>query len=363
MFEEEKNGFKKFRGQLMTAMACNPRFFQTSLTGTLECHRAAILEWFATLNKIVEGLYYLIICTCGGGVRGTEFSHLLYRNEPGHRRHLFIVNGSVTIITEYTKTTSVAGVGKTVARTPSPEVGGLCLLVFGVIFHVAGHIGNHAGILQASMAERYLSEMFIKDGNQVNSDKLSKVVGSYTANAFGFELRQADFRQLMTALQVAFVGTNVLDAEDEENTSTNIVTLHKLFARTVAVDRAAYAIDDRTAETRLSFDLFAEMQRVSFLWHEVIGQLHQELEKQNIHRDSEDLPTEEAAKHLKMVIKGNFDRLSQRFDELFKTWAGKLREGVHTDLQGVRANVVERLKLRLQERMASSMGKTGDNLK
>ncbi|KAK1216765.1 hypothetical protein PQX77_020604, partial [Marasmius sp. AFHP31] len=35
MFEEEKNGFKKFRGQLMTAMACNPRFFQTSLTGTL----------------------------------------------------------------------------------------------------------------------------------------------------------------------------------------------------------------------------------------------------------------------------------------------------------------------------------------
>ncbi|KAL0058438.1 hypothetical protein AAF712_014899 [Marasmius tenuissimus] len=334
LFAVAENGFKIHKIEFLNWMCNNKKFCLQSDTGRVEYRKGALCEWFETLNEVICGLYYLILCTGGGGARGTEFENLLFTNETRQHRNLFILNGSLTIITDYIKTQSLTGAGKTIARTPAPAVGRLAILVYGVVSYVAATIGADSGFLSATEARAYLHHMFLRSGTPLISADFSKIVAQFNRHAVGYDLKLADFRQLMTALQVAFVGASIADPLDTENPT--IATVHSLFGRTVAVGRAHYAKDQASAATRLASDLLTEMQAISFQWHKVIGLSRLSAVEEN--EDIDGLPMEtSASKIISQITKGIQSKLEEH-DTALKNILGIVQD-VRDDIQGLKSDM------------------------
>ncbi|KAJ3924737.1 MAG: hypothetical protein NXY57DRAFT_1044686, partial [Lentinula lateritia] len=175
-FEESENGLQELRPRLLNHLIEDPKLF-TAVDEKLIPKNGAILRWFSELDDIVRGLYYLICTTWGGGSRGTEIEHLLYANHPRNLRNVFIINGLLTIVTEYQKTQSIAGAGKLIARTPAFQVNRLLILVLGVAYWAAGYIGCYIGMDKLN-CQRYFYEVFVVTGVSMESKDFSKVLGS-----------------------------------------------------------------------------------------------------------------------------------------------------------------------------------------
>ncbi|KAJ4478861.1 hypothetical protein C8J55DRAFT_561224 [Lentinula edodes] len=175
-FEEAENGFQQFRPRLLDHLSQDPKFFTTVGERTI-AKNGAILGWFSELDEIVRKLYYLISTTWGGGSRGTEIERLLYSNSPRNTRNVFVINGLLTILTEYQKTQSLTGAGKLIARSPAFRVNRLLILILGVAYWAAGYIGCRIGMDKGN-CQRYFYEVFVLTGKPMESKDFSKVLGS-----------------------------------------------------------------------------------------------------------------------------------------------------------------------------------------
>ncbi|KAJ3878219.1 hypothetical protein F5051DRAFT_439914 [Lentinula edodes] len=173
-FEEPENGLQEHRPRLLNHLIEDPKLF-TAVDEKLIPKNGAILKWFGELDDVVRGLYYLVSTTWGGGSRGTEIEHLLYANHPRNLRNVFIINGLLTIVTEYQKTQSIAGAGKLIARTPAFHVNRLLILVLGVAYWAAGYIGCYIGMEKLN-CQRYFYEVFVLTGKSMESKDFSKVL-------------------------------------------------------------------------------------------------------------------------------------------------------------------------------------------
>ncbi|KAJ3839416.1 P-loop containing nucleoside triphosphate hydrolase protein [Lentinula raphanica] len=216
----------------------------------------AVFQWFNELDEIVKGLYYLICTTWGGGARATEVEYTLYANYPDKQRNVYYINGLLTIVTEYSKTQSITGAGKLVARTPAYQVNRLLVLVLGLAFWAAGYIGCHVGMAKES-CERYFYEVFVLTGHSMTSKKFSDVLGSFNSANIGVNARQADFRQLMACMLISATSTNFLDTEDED---PNVIAAHESFGHSLDTGRAHYGLES-TASIGLAPDAVAHMQQ------------------------------------------------------------------------------------------------------
>ncbi|KAL0563946.1 hypothetical protein V5O48_018111 [Marasmius crinis-equi] len=323
LFEIDKNGFKTHRMRFLGWMCNNPKYVARSESGEA-VGKKAFWDWLGKLDEVMASLYYLILSTGGGGARGTEFENLLYANEPLQQRNIFIVNGLVTNIAHYSKSLALTGHLKRVLRTPDPIVSQYTLLVYGVASFATGSIGFETELMERANAQRYFYHMFLKDGKPLNISQFSKIVGDFNAHAVNVEMKIADYRQFMTAIQVAFVGSAILDPQSEKN--LNIRATHALFGRTVAVGRASYGADDKTAAFGFSDDLHSEMQRISLAWHEVIGLAHPQLVSRQLSMGTNGLPTQES---------------SQAFAEKITKALGQQIEALGEKLQAQLLNVKE----------------------
>ncbi len=78
----------------------------------------------------------VLSCNCdvgGRGARGTEAA-LIQHSNMVNNRHVFVFNGMLTIITNYSKTQSIQGHGVCVARCPSFAVSRLLLLLVTTVY-------------------------------------------------------------------------------------------------------------------------------------------------------------------------------------------------------------------------------------
>ncbi|KAJ3884263.1 hypothetical protein GG344DRAFT_84301 [Lentinula edodes] len=155
-FEEAENGLLELCPRLLNHLIQDPRLFTTVDEKPLPTN-GAILKWFGELDDVVRSLYYLISTTWGGGSRGTEIEHLLYANHLRNLCNIFVINGLLTIVTEYQKTQSVAGAGKLMAYTPAFQVNRLMILVLGVAYWAAGYLGCFIGMDKLN-CQRYFYE-------------------------------------------------------------------------------------------------------------------------------------------------------------------------------------------------------------
>ncbi|KAF5390736.1 hypothetical protein D9757_004567 [Collybiopsis confluens] len=237
---------------------------------SLVANRSKINQWFAELETVVHGLYYLVVTTWGGGARGTETEKLLYANHPRNTRNVFFINGFLTIITEYSKTQSIKGAGNLLARIPAFQVSRLLILVLSLVYPAAGYINCYLGADKLSCSP-YFYEMFVLRGKSMTSDNFSKVLGEYNKINAGVELKLADFRQFMACVLISSTHSNFTELKDEDD---NVQAAHQSFNHSVETGRKHYGLDDVGQGTRIAPDAIAHMQQVSLRWHAFMGMLH-----------------------------------------------------------------------------------------
>jgi hypothetical protein len=230
---------------------------------------ANMREWLALLDELVKVIYFAIVCTMGGSARGTEFDHLQYKIHDNSQRNLYVLNGLVTIITEYVKTRSHHGHGQLIARTLPWQLGCLVLLIYGVIFPAASHIAAYA--LDRESAESYLSYVFVLRGRVMQSKDFTKVIHSLTSQLFDISMGLRQFRQTMAIILVNFskIDFGDLDPEDED-----LQEIHHMFGHSSSTAAKHYAIQYTDTTRELSHTMIASSQRVCLRYHAAIRLSH-----------------------------------------------------------------------------------------
>jgi hypothetical protein len=212
-------------------------------------------------------MFYLVVSTWGGGARGTECNHLKFEVDGQGDRHLYILNGLVTISTTYVKTASIQGHGKLIARCPSHAVSRLLLVVLGVIYPAAAMLSTY--VMPIDKAKTYLSYIFVQNGSVMDTDKFSHSISDITLRYIGLGMGMRDWRQVMSTMlvNIARVDFGSADQEDHE-----LAAIHHAFGHSQSVAETHYALQTTNALTEISHTAVASMQRVSKRWHSTIGQ-------------------------------------------------------------------------------------------
>ncbi|KAJ3739128.1 hypothetical protein DFH05DRAFT_1595951 [Lentinula detonsa] len=321
LFMEESNGLKVFRQRLLDHLVNHSSLFGKS-SGKVVAKRAHIREWFYELDEVMHGFFYVIVATWGGGARGTEMEHLLYANLPGRTRSAFLLNGLYTIFTEYSKTQSIKGHSKIVARTAAYQVNRLLILVLCCCHYAAGYIGCFVG-MGKERASRYFYEIFVCSGRTMLADDFSDVLGEYNTSTMGVELKLADFRQFMACVLISSTSSGFLTLEEEDE---NVVAAHESFNHSVRIGRTRYGLEEVGDATSLAPDVVAGCSR--FLSG---GRLFLRLVHPVLH--------EKVSAEDKGAVT-NSDGTNALIQSLFKNW---------TDAVGTRIDSMEqRLKLTLR---------------
>lgn len=192
-----------------------------------------------------------------------------------------MINGLLTILTEYQKTQSLTGAGKLIARSPAFQVNRFLILILGVAYWAAGYIGCRIG-MEKSNCQRYFYEVFVVTGKPMESRDFSKILGSLNGIHLGADLKLQDFRQLMSCMLISSTSTSFFDPNDED---PNVVAAHESFGHSLEMGRSGYGLDS-TSATGLAADAVAHMQQVCLKWQVFINLVHPVLE-QKVSRESQ----------------------------------------------------------------------------
>ncbi|KAJ3870944.1 hypothetical protein F5051DRAFT_446885 [Lentinula edodes] len=335
-FEEAENGLVDLRPRLLNYLVEDPKLF-TTVDEKLIPKNGAILKWFGELDDIVRNLYYLISTTWGGGSRGTEIEHLLYANHPRNLRNIFVINGLLTIVTEYQKTQSVAGAGKLVARTPAFQVNRLLVLILGVAYWAAGYIGCFIG-MEKPNCQRYFYEVFVLTGVSMESKDFSKVLGSLNSINLGIDLKLSDFRQLSACMLISSTSTSFFDPNDED---PNVVAAHESFGHSLDMGRVNYGLDSTSEATGLASDAVAHMQQVSIKWQVFVKLIHPVLEKQ-VDRGTGDLSRNSSS--VNAHITSHFQSFTALMDDRFNIYERRTQATIRREIESMGIQILEQIR-------------------
>ncbi|KAJ3858461.1 hypothetical protein EV359DRAFT_68999, partial [Lentinula novae-zelandiae] len=335
-FEEAENGLQELRPRLLNHLIEDPQLF-TAVDDKLIPKSGAILRWFSELDEVVRGLYYLISTTWGGGSRGTEIEHLLYANHPRNLRNVFIINGLLTIVTEYQKTQSIAGAGKLIARTPAFQVNRLLILVLGVAYWAAGYIGCYIGMEKLN-CQRYFYEVFVITGISMDSKDFSKVLGSLNSTHLGIDLKLSDFRQLSACMLISSTSTSFFDPNDED---PNVVAAHESFGHSLEMGRVNYGLDSTSEATGLAADAVAHMQQVSTRWQVFLKLVHPVLEQQ-VERGAQDSGHNSSS--VNAHITSHFQSFTSFVDERLNGFEKRTQATIRREIESMGIQILEQIR-------------------
>lgn len=235
---------------------------------------ASLLEqanlWFKELNEVIEGLFYLVVTTWGGGARGTEMQLLCYANRQGRKRDGMVMNGLFTIMTEYSKQQSIRGSSKVIARTPAFQVSRLLVLVLCSVHYAAGYISCFMGMAKADCS-RYFYEFFVLSGRPMSTKNFTDTLGRYNSITTGIDLKLADFRQFMACIIISSTLCGFIDPTEEDD---NVRAAHESFNHSVKMGQTNYGLQDVGDATTLAPETIANMQQVSLRWQAFLRLVH-----------------------------------------------------------------------------------------
>ncbi|KAK1234421.1 hypothetical protein PQX77_002380 [Marasmius sp. AFHP31] len=336
LFEENGNGFHPLRSALLDKLVLDSKLFSI-IDGKLVANSGACWEWLAQVNDLVKELYFLVCTTWGGGARGTEVEGLLYANHPRRRRNMVFMNGYLTVITEYNKTQSQMGAGKTIARTPSFEVNCLLLLLLSVVYYAAGHISLYLGMRKAD-AQRYFYEVFVLSGKSMLAEQFSSALGTFTSIHLGIRMGLRDFRQFMACCLIHFTKKSFFDRDDEDMDERWI---HATFGHNKEVGEAHYALEISNSGTTLTTTAISHMILVSKRWHEFLGLLHPKLQKgKNMLSETPSVSTEPLA----MVFRSEIATLKNDMEDLVTSSSDRVITTFRSNMESMTSYLVNTLK-------------------
>lgn len=211
-------------------------------------------------------LFFLCFTTVGGAARGTEWQNLKYAAEGGDR-HLYILNGFVTIVTTYLKSQSMLSHGTVVARSPAPDVSVCLLLMLTMVYPAAAVMMQQIG--QPDLGRNYRYHIFIKSGAVMKSKDYTVLLRFYTENYLGLSMGLRTWRQFICTILWNVVGIR-FDEDTEKN--DDIQAMHETFGHSASMAEQHYAIQGTNALPYLSHQAVGRHQLVSLKWHSAMGQ-------------------------------------------------------------------------------------------
>lgn len=227
---------------------------------------AEIWKWITDLDELISAIYYGITLTWGGGARGTECDHLRHTIHGQGDRHVFILNGMLSIVTTYVKTQHLQGHGRLIVRTPSPPISRLVVFTLSVLYPVAAKLAYF--VMEAPKAQNYLSYLFVHHGTVLNSRAFSLILQSYTEKYLGLSLNLRDYRQVMCSMLCSLARTDFGVPDDDDH---DLAEIHAQFGHSGIVADAHYGIQGTNALSSVSHTAVRSMQRVSAKWHACLG--------------------------------------------------------------------------------------------
>ena len=222
---------------------------------------AEIWKWITDLDDLVSAIYYAITLTWGGGARGTECDHLRHTIHGQGDRHIFILNGMLSIVTTYVKTQHLQGHSRLIVRT-RPSISCLVVFTLSVLYPIAAKLAFF--IMKTPKAQSYLSYLFVHHGTVLNSRAFSLILQSYTEKHLGLSLNLRDYRQVMCSMlcSLAQADFGVPDEDDHD-----LAAIHAQFGHSAVVADAHYGIQGTNALSSVSHTAVCSMQHVSAKWH------------------------------------------------------------------------------------------------
>ena len=227
---------------------------------------AEIWKWITDLDELVSAMYYTITLTWGGGARGTECDHLKHTIHGQGDRHVFILNGMLSIVTTYVKTQHLQGHGRLIVRTPSPSISRLVVFILSVLYPIAAKLSYF--VMEATKAQSYLSYLFVHHGTVLNSRSFSLILQSYTEKYLGHPLNLREYRQVMCSMLCCLARADFATPDDDDH---DLAAIHAQFGHSAAVADAHYGIQGTNALSMVSHTAVRSMQRVSTKWHACLG--------------------------------------------------------------------------------------------
>ncbi|KAG9311149.1 hypothetical protein JVU11DRAFT_8215 [Chiua virens] len=265
---QDPKGLLTFSRRLLDRLASDGTYFLDT-KGSLVACQSQIWRWLSDLDDLVSAMYYAITLTWGGGARGTECDHLRHTIHGPGERHVFILNGCLSIVTTYVKTQHVQGHGRLIIRTPAHSISRLAIFVLSVLYPVAAKLASF--VMDVSLARNYLSYLFIHHGSILNSKNFSSILHRYTEKFLGLPMGLREWRQVMCSMLCCLAGTD-FGAPDEDD--HDLAMIHSQFGHTAVVANAHYGIQGTNALPMISHTSVRSMQRVSARWHASLGCLH-----------------------------------------------------------------------------------------
>ena len=284
---QDRKGLSTFSNRLLDRLASDGTYFFSLQGDLVACKRehlllhhtyladlfiAQIWRWLSELDNLVSAMYYGLTLTWGGGARGTECDHLKHTIHGPGERHVFILNGCLSIVTTYVKTQHIQGHGRLIIRTPAPSISRLVIFILSVVYPVASKLACF--VMDVSLARNYLSHLFVHHGNVLNSDKFSVILRHYTDKFLDYPMGLREWRQVMCSMLCCLAGTD-FGAPDEDD--HDLAAIHSQFGHSAVVADAHYGIQGTNALPTISHTSVRSMQRVSARWHKSLGCSHPHL--------------------------------------------------------------------------------------
>lgn len=275
-------------------------------------------------------MYYAITLTWGGGARGTECDHLQHTIHGKGERHVFILNGLLSIVTTYVKTQHLQGHGRLIVRTPCHSVSRLVILILSVLYPIVAKVSCF--VMEVSQARSYLSYLFVHHGVVLSSPKLSDILQHYTEKYLGLSLGLRDYRQVMCSMLCCLAGTDYGVPEDDDH---DLAAIHAQFGHSASVADAHYGIQATNALSTVSHTSVRSMQRVSARWHACLDCSHV-----HAHKDEKEQSAEDRATQLWTAFKAPLESCIQDvtqeairdfFNQILPHWTSVL-QGFGSDL-------------------------------
>jgi hypothetical protein len=143
--------------------------------------RQRVDEWLSDINRSWSDVYCLLH-VLSLPARGTEEILFQWTNSHDGRRHLFVVNRVMALISNYHKGHQVTGLYKQVLRLMPNELGFLIVILLRVVRPIETLVVGKfytPESQKSTLRKRYASKIFITYGQEWKSEKLSLLLKSW----------------------------------------------------------------------------------------------------------------------------------------------------------------------------------------
>jgi hypothetical protein len=225
--------------------------------------RQRVDEWLSDIDRSWSDVYCLLHILCLPP-RASEEIIFQWTNSKNGRRHLFIINQIMALISNYHKGHQVTGLYKQVLRLMPNELGLLIVILLRVVrpieILVVGKFYTPE-TQKSAMKKRYASKMFVTYGQEWKSERLSRLLKGWWTKNMNLPIGINLHRQFSVGLQRRF---QPYDKTDPRRKTAQLALAHGEIAGDLYYAKA-------TGDSNIPLTRQALFEEISHDWMALFG--------------------------------------------------------------------------------------------